>query len=207
MQSTGPQGRNAGIPTASCESLSHRYRLSTFIILSCTSLNILVPQEDAYDAVKTNMYDLLADVALNCQPTQLDMLFAKLERSQARSAQDTERLLTLLEKLALSDAQVRGGGLFGLAGLAESSRRCLQWYECCGYVAQLQQCVEYAKGASFRFCFRQEVCCGSRVRACLGCRDGVGSPAHCFSVVRACCCLHAACRTTCAARLCSWCWS
>lgn len=75
-----------------------------------------VPQEDAYDAVKTNMFELLANVASNCQPSQLDMLFAKLERSQARSAQDTERLLTLLEKLALSDAQVGVQGGAGWAG-------------------------------------------------------------------------------------------
>lgn len=63
-------------------------------------------QEDAYDAVKTHMFDLLAAVAAECQPAQLDMLFAKLERRQARSVQDTERLLALLESLAESDTDV-----------------------------------------------------------------------------------------------------
>jgi hypothetical protein len=67
-------------------------------------------QEDAYDAVKTNMFELLAEVAAVCQPSQLDMLFAKLVRSQARSVQDTERLLTLLENLAHGDAEV--GAIF-----------------------------------------------------------------------------------------------
>lgn len=71
------------------------------------TLRLFDLQEDAYDAVKTNMFDLLASVASNCQPSQLDMLFAKLERSQARSTQDAERLLTLLERLAESDTQVR----------------------------------------------------------------------------------------------------
>lgn len=63
-------------------------------------------QEDAYDAVKTHMFDLLAAVASECQPSQLDMLFAKLERRQTHSVQDTERLLALLESLAESDNEV-----------------------------------------------------------------------------------------------------
>lgn len=66
-----------------------------------------VLQEDAYDAVKTNMFELLAEVAKVCQPSQLDMLFAKLVRSQARSVQDAERLLALLENLASGDVEVR----------------------------------------------------------------------------------------------------
>lgn len=65
-----------------------------------------IMQEDAYDAVKTHMFDLLAAVASECQPSQLDMLFAKLERRQARSVQDLERLLALLESLADSDSEV-----------------------------------------------------------------------------------------------------
>lgn len=64
-------------------------------------------QEDAYDAVKTHMFDLLAAIASVCQPSQLDMLFAKLERHQARDVQDTERLLALLESLADGDTEVR----------------------------------------------------------------------------------------------------
>ncbi len=64
-------------------------------------------QEDAYDAVKINMFELLAQIAADCQPSQLDMLFAKLVRSQARSVQDTERLLSLLENLAHNDVEVR----------------------------------------------------------------------------------------------------
>lgn len=63
-------------------------------------------QEDAYDAVKTHMFELLAAVAAVCQPSQLDMLFAKLERRQARSVQDAERLLTLLATLAEGDHEV-----------------------------------------------------------------------------------------------------
>jgi hypothetical protein len=63
-------------------------------------------QEDAYDAVKTHMFELLAAVAAVCQPSQLDMLFAKLERRQARSVQDAVRLLTLLATLADGDHEV-----------------------------------------------------------------------------------------------------
>lgn len=63
-------------------------------------------QEDAYDAVKSHMFDLLAVVASKCQSSQLDMLFAKLERRQVHNVQDAERLLALLEKLSAGDKQV-----------------------------------------------------------------------------------------------------
>lgn len=63
-------------------------------------------QEDAYDAVKSHMFDLLAVVASQCQSSQLDMLFAKLECRQVHNVQDAERLLALLEKLSAGDKQV-----------------------------------------------------------------------------------------------------
>jgi hypothetical protein len=53
------------------------------------------------------MFDVLADIAAGSQPAQLDMLFAKLDTHQARSVQDTQRLLSLLDKLAASDNEVR----------------------------------------------------------------------------------------------------
>lgn len=52
------------------------------------------------------MFDLLAVVASKCQSSQLDMLFAKLERRQVHNVQDAERLLALLEKLSAGDKQV-----------------------------------------------------------------------------------------------------
>jgi hypothetical protein len=81
-------------------------RLLTGIGILCWHASCAV-QEDAYDAVKTHMFELLAAVAAVCQPSQLDMLFAKLERRQARSVQDAERLLTLLETLADGDHEVK----------------------------------------------------------------------------------------------------
>lgn len=77
------------------------------LLLLCCAVLCWHLQEDAYDAVKTNMFDLLAEVAAVCQASQLDMLFAKLERSQPRNVQDAERLLKLLTKLAIGDAEVR----------------------------------------------------------------------------------------------------
>jgi hypothetical protein len=63
-------------------------------------------QEDTYEAVKTHMFDLLAEIASRFLPNQLDMLFAKLENAQQRSTQDTQRLLGLLQHLAASDKEV-----------------------------------------------------------------------------------------------------
>ncbi|KAF6260179.1 hypothetical protein COO60DRAFT_1700419 [Scenedesmus sp. NREL 46B-D3] len=63
-------------------------------------------KEDTYEAVKTHMFDLLAEIASRFLPNQLDMLFAKLENAQQRSTQDTQRLLGLLQHLAASDKEV-----------------------------------------------------------------------------------------------------
>lgn len=63
-------------------------------------------QEDTYEAVKTHMFDLLAEIASRFGPSQLDMLFAKLERAQERSTQDMQRLLGLLQHLAQNDSEV-----------------------------------------------------------------------------------------------------
>eukprot|EP00879_Flechtneria_rotunda_P017730 GHRR01018586.1.p1 GENE.GHRR01018586.1~~GHRR01018586.1.p1 ORF type:complete len:506 (+),score=147.82 GHRR01018586.1:302-1819(+) len=63
-------------------------------------------KEDTYEAVKTHMFDLLAEIASRFVPSQLNMLFAKLERSQDRSVQHTARVLRLLQHLARSDKEV-----------------------------------------------------------------------------------------------------
>lgn len=91
--------------------------------VACWHRQLLCVQEDAYDAVKTNMFELLAAVADQCQPSQLDMLFGKLERSQVRNAKEGQRLLTLLAKLAEGDTQV-------CSGLA--SQLCVRWV-CVGW--------------------------------------------------------------------------
>jgi hypothetical protein len=76
--------------------------------LTATNLRLLCLclQEDTYEAVKTHMFDLLAEIASRFLPNQLDMLFAKLENAQQRSTQDTQRLLGLLQHLAASDKEV-----------------------------------------------------------------------------------------------------
>eukprot|EP00878_Enallax_costatus_P022845 GHUV01024275.1.p1 GENE.GHUV01024275.1~~GHUV01024275.1.p1 ORF type:complete len:537 (+),score=158.41 GHUV01024275.1:657-2267(+) len=68
----------------------------------------VIEKEDTYEAVKTHMFELLGELAACFVPEQLNMLFAKLERRQERSVQDTKRLLTLLQHLALSDKEVSG---------------------------------------------------------------------------------------------------
>lgn len=78
----------------------------THLYIRCSHRAFVYVQEDAYDAVKTHMFDLLAAIASVCQPSQLDMLFDKLERHQARDVQDTERLLALLDSLAEGDTEV-----------------------------------------------------------------------------------------------------
>lgn len=73
------------------------------MLLSATALHM---QEDNYEAVKNHMFDLLAEIASHFVPSQLDMLFAKLERRPNSSVQDTSRLLGLLQHLAASDNEV-----------------------------------------------------------------------------------------------------
>lgn len=84
-------------------------------------------QEDTYEAVKTHMFELLGELAACFVPEQLNMLFAKLERSQERSVQDTKRLLTLLQHLAQSDRGVSGRLHNGRVGDLGSSLRC-NWF-------------------------------------------------------------------------------
>eukprot|EP00775_Hariotina_reticulata_P001572 gene1572-1911_t len=67
----------------------------------------VIEKEDNYEAVKNHMFDLLAEIASHFVPSQLDMLFAKLERRPNSSVQDTSRLLGLLQHLAASDNEVR----------------------------------------------------------------------------------------------------
>lgn len=54
------------------------------------------------------MFELLGELAVRFVPSQLDMLFNKLQRHQDCSVQDTKRLLTLLQHLADSDSEVSG---------------------------------------------------------------------------------------------------
>lgn len=67
---------------------------------------VCILQEDTHEAVKTHMFELLGKLAASFVPSQLDMLFGKLERRQERSLQDTKRLLMLLQQLAESDSDV-----------------------------------------------------------------------------------------------------
>jgi hypothetical protein len=67
---------------------------------------ILTVQEDTYEAVKTNVYDMMAQVASHFSPDQLDMLFSKLQPNKERSLLDTLKLAELLKRLAASDSEV-----------------------------------------------------------------------------------------------------
>jgi hypothetical protein len=69
-------------------------------------------QEDAYEAVRTNVYDMLSSLASAFSPEQLDMLFSKFGgSSQEQSLLDATKRAQLLLNLAQSEAnseQVRG---------------------------------------------------------------------------------------------------
>ncbi len=69
----------------------------------------IAQKEDAHEAVKAHMYDLLAEVAADFEAEELGAL---LERLRARLSTpllpaDTLRLLGLLERLAQADTAVR----------------------------------------------------------------------------------------------------
>ena len=56
--------------------------------------------------MKTNVYDMLAQVASHFSPDQLDMLFSKFQPNKERSLLDTLKLAELLKRLAASDSEV-----------------------------------------------------------------------------------------------------
>eukprot|EP00245_Coleochaete_scutata_P011528 TRINITY_DN429_c0_g2_i1.p1 TRINITY_DN429_c0_g2~~TRINITY_DN429_c0_g2_i1.p1 ORF type:complete len:2250 (-),score=350.03 TRINITY_DN429_c0_g2_i1:694-7287(-) len=60
---------------------------------------------DQFEAVKNNIFDLLADLAWSFSPEQLDSLFGRFERSQGRPAADIVKILQLIKKLARSDTK------------------------------------------------------------------------------------------------------
>ncbi|GBG68280.1 hypothetical protein CBR_g2828 [Chara braunii] len=60
---------------------------------------------DQFEAVKNNIFDLLADLAWSFSPEQLDSLFGRFERSQGRPASDIVKILQLVKKLARSDTK------------------------------------------------------------------------------------------------------
>lgn len=58
---------------------------------------------DQFEAVKANVFDLIADLAWSFSDKQLDSLFGRLKHVQGRSTGDIIKILTFLKKLARSD--------------------------------------------------------------------------------------------------------
>ncbi|XP_057829363.2 uncharacterized protein LOC131040449 isoform X2 [Cryptomeria japonica] len=58
---------------------------------------------DQIEAVKTNVFDLIADLAWSFSDEQLDSLFRRLKNVQGRSVGDVVKILGFLKKLARSD--------------------------------------------------------------------------------------------------------
>ena len=52
------------------------------------------------EAVKANVFDLIADLAWSLSDKQLDRIFGRLKHVQGRSAGDIIKILTFLKKLA-----------------------------------------------------------------------------------------------------------
>jgi hypothetical protein len=66
----------------------------------------MTEQQDTFDAVKTNVYVILAEIATSMGASHLNLLFRKFKPSKARSLPDAQRLLDLLKRLALGDSKV-----------------------------------------------------------------------------------------------------
>ncbi|CAI7915538.1 unnamed protein product, partial [Closterium sp. NIES-53] len=60
---------------------------------------------DQFEAVKNNIFDLLAELAWSFSDEQLDSLFSRLQHIQGRSAADIAKLMQLVKKLARSDTR------------------------------------------------------------------------------------------------------
>lgn len=64
-------------------------------------------QVDTFEAVKTNVYSVLGDLARDLHGPELDLLFSKFEACTGWPAPDTLKAMDLLKQLAKSDAKVR----------------------------------------------------------------------------------------------------
>ena len=69
-------------------------------------------QVDTFEAVKTNVYSVLGDLAKDLHGPELDLLFSKFEACTGWPAPDTLKAMDLLKQLAKSDAKVRCHCLF-----------------------------------------------------------------------------------------------
>ncbi len=63
-------------------------------------------QEDAFEGVKVNVYQILGDISASFSHQQMDMLFSRFQAVKSRSVPDTLLLLELCRRLAFSDKQV-----------------------------------------------------------------------------------------------------
>ncbi len=63
-------------------------------------------QVDTFEAVKTNVYSVLGDLAKDLHGPELDLLFSKFEACTGWPAPDTLKAMDLLKQLAKSDAKV-----------------------------------------------------------------------------------------------------
>lgn len=89
-------------------------------------------QVDTFEAVKTNVYSVLGDLAKDLDGPELDLLFSKFEACTGWPAPDTLKAMDLLKQLAKSDAKVRhiwisnllNGGLEWLLMTRSSFKSC-----------------------------------------------------------------------------------
>ena len=63
-------------------------------------------QPDTFEAVRINVFNMLAELAQAFNEEQLDFLFKKFESSAARSNADNKQGMLLLFRLAKVDTQV-----------------------------------------------------------------------------------------------------
>lgn len=68
---------------------------------------IAATQEDTFEAVKDNVYNLLGTLAMALGSVQLDVLFSKFESCGAGGVSGDAHLTHLLNKLIESDTQAR----------------------------------------------------------------------------------------------------
>jgi hypothetical protein len=67
---------------------------------------VLYTQEDTFEGVKVNVYQILGDISASFSHQQMDMLFSKFQAAKSRPVPDTLLLLELCRRLAFSDKQV-----------------------------------------------------------------------------------------------------
>ena len=80
---------------------------SSFSTVVLTVTDAAVLQAETFETVKSNIYNLLVELAFDFSAEQLDLLFDKFESARGRPAADTVKVAQLLCKIAEADVDVR----------------------------------------------------------------------------------------------------